>query len=245
MTEALYADPELVSFYDLENGWADDTRFCAALAEEAGSVLDLGCGTGLLLAGLDARKRRAGVDPAAAMLAVAKARTGGTGVNWIEGDVCGIRLAERFDLVVMTGHAFQCLLTGEARRQACRSIAAHLAPGGRFIFDSRNPARREWLEWTPEASRREIVHPQFGRCTAWNDIAFDARHSIATYETVYEQQATGRRWQASARIAFPSRGEIHEALAEARLQVADWTGNWQGAAWHEDAPEIIATGRLA
>ena len=49
-SDALYHDPRLADFYDIDNGWADDTRMCLDLAREAGSVLDFGCGTGLLAA---------------------------------------------------------------------------------------------------------------------------------------------------------------------------------------------------
>ncbi|RPH68193.1 MAG: SAM-dependent methyltransferase, partial [Hyphomicrobiales bacterium] len=52
MTDALFEDPALVQFYDLENGLMDDTRFCLSLAFGKASVLDLGCGTGLLAAAL-------------------------------------------------------------------------------------------------------------------------------------------------------------------------------------------------
>ena len=44
----------------------------------------------------------------------------------------------------MTGHAFQCLLTKDDQQALCATIAAHPAPGGTFIFDSRNPAVEEW-----------------------------------------------------------------------------------------------------
>ena len=48
--DRLYHDPALADFYDLENGWdrSPDFVFCKALAEGAGSILDLGCGTGAL-----------------------------------------------------------------------------------------------------------------------------------------------------------------------------------------------------
>ncbi|MCB1435289.1 MAG: class I SAM-dependent methyltransferase, partial [Alphaproteobacteria bacterium] len=109
--EALYNDPSLVQFYDLDNGWYDDTRFCLGMARDGQRVLDLGCGTGLLAAALAERCRVTGVDPAAAMLDVARQRAGGDRVTWVEGDARTIRLGEVFDFVVMTGHAFQVFLT--------------------------------------------------------------------------------------------------------------------------------------
>ena len=39
MSDPLYDDPDLVSFYDLENGWGADFAFCARLAAGAKSVL--------------------------------------------------------------------------------------------------------------------------------------------------------------------------------------------------------------
>ena len=54
----------------------------------AGSVLDIGCGTGELLRLARAAGhtgRLCGIDPAAAMLACARVRSD---VEWIQGDVC-------------------------------------------------------------------------------------------------------------------------------------------------------------
>ncbi|MGA7267411.1 MAG: class I SAM-dependent methyltransferase [Aestuariivirga sp.] len=143
MTDALFEDPALVQFYDLENGLKDDTRFCLSLASGKASVLDLGCGTGLLAAALGEGREVFGVDPAAAMLDVARRRAGGQRVTWVEADARTVRLGRRFDLIVMTGHAFQVLLTDDDQRAVCETIAAHLVPGGIFIFDSRNPDAEE------------------------------------------------------------------------------------------------------
>lgn len=86
MEDRLYNDPDLVSFYEIENGWADDTRFCRDLGATARSVLDLGCGTGLLATALGEGRAVFGVDPAAAMLDIARNRPGGGRVTWVEAD---------------------------------------------------------------------------------------------------------------------------------------------------------------
>ena len=94
--DPLYRDPALAAFYDLENGWAADFDFCTKLAAGAESVLDLGCGTGMLAAALAPGRRIVGVDPAAAMLDIARRRLGGRAVRWVEADVRGLDLGERF-----------------------------------------------------------------------------------------------------------------------------------------------------
>jgi SAM-dependent methyltransferase len=241
MEDRLFADPELVQFYDLENGWADDTRYCLALAKECRSVLDLGCGTGLLAAELGQSHDVTGVDPAGAMLDVARARYGGSRVTWVEADARTVRLGRRFDLIVLTGHAFQCFLTDEDQRAVASTIAAHLEPHGTFIFDSRNPACEEWREWTPELSRRIIMHQGFGQIEAWNDVAFDAEREVATYGTFYRAE-NGRQWEAQSSIHFASIDAIATRLSEAGLSVRQWLGDWQGAPFEPGAREMIAVG---
>lgn len=241
--DALYRDPALAAFYDIDNGWTDDDSFCLAMAEGARSVLDLGCGTGMLAAALAEGRAVTGVDPAAAMLDIARSRPGGDRVEWLEADARSVRLGGVFDLVVLTGHAFQVFLTEEDRAAALRTIAAHLAPNGRFVFDSRNPAVEEWRQWTPEHSCWEFDHPVHGRVEAWNDVAFDRATGIATYETHYSLP-DGAHLSAVSRIAFPDRDEIAALIAGAGLEIERWHGDWRGGEWHPEAPEIIPVGRL-
>lgn len=238
--DALYADPALVAFYDPDNGWGDDLDACAALARDARSVLDLGCGTGAFLAAIDVPER-VGVDPARAMLQVARGRPGGAGATWIEGDARTLRLGRRFDLVVMTGHAFQALLTPDDQRAALATIAAHLGPGGRFVFDTRNPRCREWEEWQPHGSRRRLTHPGHGPVEAWNAATHDPATGIVTYETHY-RLADGTVLSASSRIRFTARAELAGMIDEAGLAVDRWLGDWRGAPFSEESKEIIPLG---
>ncbi|WP_193367817.1 class I SAM-dependent methyltransferase [Pelagibius marinus] len=242
--DPLYEDGNLVQFYDLENGWGPDFDFCAGLAAGARSVLDLGCGTGELAAKLAETCEVVGVDPAAAMLAVARARPGGDRVEWLEGDARDLRLDRRFDLILLTGHAFQVFLTPEDQLAALRTIALHLNPRGRFIFDSRNPAVEEWREWVPEESREEITHPKLGAVEAWNDVAYDPATGIATYETHYRVVSTGQHFSATSQIRFTPKDELEALISEAGLHVTQWYGDWQGGPCTADSKELIPLGGL-
>ncbi len=144
--DPFFDDPEFAQFYDCECG-SDrrqrfDFEFCMQLAEDAGSVLDLGCGTGELAAAISNGRDVTGIDPANAMLEIARKRCGGDGVTWIEADARTLRLDDRFDLVLLTGHAFQVFLTREDQQAALATIALHLSPGGCVVFDTRNPIRQ-------------------------------------------------------------------------------------------------------
>jgi SAM-dependent methyltransferase len=241
--DPLYTDPDLAQFYDLENGWADDFSFCADMAKGAGSVLDLGCGTGALLATI-APKRAVGVDPAGAMLDIARQRRGGDRVEWLQADARSLDLGERFDLILLTSHAFQVFLTDEDQHAALATIRRHLAPTGRFVFDTRNPARKAWEHWTPERSMRRLSHPELGDVKIWNDAQYDARRQIVSYQTHYEPVKTDRIYVANSRIRFTPQPELATRLEAAGLFVSSWMGNWQGGPFGTGEKEIIPIGRL-
>jgi SAM-dependent methyltransferase len=244
MTDRLYSDPDLVQFYDIENARGVDFDYCVRFAGDARSVLDLGCGTGQLAAALADGRSVTGVDPASAMLDIARRRAGGDSVDWVETDARNVRLGRRFDLVLLTGHAFQVFLTPEDRKAVLGSIAAHLAPGGRFIFDTRNPAVQEWLEWTPERSHRMLDHPGLGTIKAWNDVRRDAATGVVTYSTHYDIPGRREVLSAESKIAFPAKDELAEVIDEAGLTAEKWLGSWQGEPCGPASPEIIPIGRL-
>ena len=242
--DRLYSDPDLTRFYDPDNGWGPDLEFCRGLAQDAGSVLDLGCGTGLFLAHLMGGQELVGVDPAAAMLEIARKRRDGDRVKWIEADARDICLGQEFDLIVMTGHAFQVFLTEEDQRAVLSTISRHLSPNGQFIFDSRNPDAREWVTWRPEESRRHFEHPRLGEVEAWNDAAHDAATGVVTYQTFYRVISSGERFSADSKICFTAPARLANLLEGAGLAVDEWLGDWQGSPFDAGSPEIIPIGRL-
>ncbi len=243
--DRLYRDPALAQFFDLENGWAADFAFCHKLAQDARSVLDLGCGTGTLAIAMAEGREVVGVDPAAAMLEVARNQPGGGSVTWHLSDAQSLRLGRRFDLIVLTGHAFQVFLTEADQCSVLATIAAHLNPEGRFIFDTRNPAAEAWRRWTPEHSRQRLEHPKLGTVDVWNDAAYDVSSGIVTYQTHYRVIASGETLSADAKIRFTPHNRLTALLEETGLSVDHWFGDWEGAPSTPSAPEIIPLGRLA
>jgi ubiquinone/menaquinone biosynthesis C-methylase UbiE len=244
MDDALYRDPNLAQFYDVANEWSVDFDYCMALAADATSILDLGCGTGELAVALAQNRRVTGVDPAAAMLDIARKRPGGNDVAWVQADARSVRLDDRFDLVLLTGHVFQVFLTNEDQRAALSTIAAHLKPNGRFIFDSRNPALRTWENRNRHNSLHQLVHPQLGKIKTWNETSYDESSNILTYENSYRVLDTGKTFSASAQIRYTPQVDLAGMIDAAGLVVEKWLGDWEGNPYHPAAREIIPIGRL-
>jgi ubiquinone/menaquinone biosynthesis C-methylase UbiE len=243
--DRLYRDPQIADFYDLENVWGIDDDYCQTLAISASSVLDLGCGTGRLATALASEKRAVvGVDPAKAMLDIARAKKSGDKVTWIEGDAREFRLDREFDLVLLTGHAFQVFLNERDQRAVLKTIEKHLAPNGRFIFDSRNPVAEEWLEWGQKQSKRKLIHPQYGAIEAWNTAMYDQSTDNVTYSTNYLVSSTGRLFTAESHIHFTLQPKLATMIEECGLEVDEWFGDWSGNCFESHSPEIIPIGRL-
>jgi len=153
-----FSDPRLVTLYDWWDPFRTDIGFYLDLAApRPGSViLDVGCGTGLLATQLAQRGHAVtGVDPAPAMLGVARRRPGGDLVRWIEGDASCLEETGA-DLTLMTGHVAQIISDDGEWHATLAAIHRALRPGGRLAFESRNPRAQGWLRWTPEGRRPQI-----------------------------------------------------------------------------------------
>lgn len=241
-----FTDPRLVAIYDAVNAYSPDAQpgFYAGLAAELGAatIVDLGCGTGMVTCDLAARGHRMiGVDPSPAMLSVARERPDGASVRWVDGgpaEVAGVGA----DLAIMSGHVAQFFLTEDAWHGALVGLRAALRSGGALAFETRNPAAREWESWTRDASAI-VDAPGIGRIETWSD--FDAADDgIVSYTNHYRYVATGEELVAPGRLRFRSYAEIDSSLADAGFTVDRTFGDWDRRPFDPTSRELIvvATG---
>ncbi|CAG4886496.1 class I SAM-dependent DNA methyltransferase [Paraburkholderia gardini] len=223
----LYSDPRLVDLYDALNPAAADTAFYLHLAQslDAARVLDIGCGTGLLTCALADRGHDVtGVDPSAAMLAVARSRAGGEQVRWLEGDAHAARSVDA-DLALMTGHVAQVFVDDTSWRQTLSAAYDALRPGGCLAFESRNPACEPWRAWTPEASRRCIESQKYGRVDVWHRVV-DVTGERVRFATHYRFERDDEEIVAESELRFRSQTALESTLREAGFVSMNWYGGW-------------------
>lgn len=222
-----YVEPRLVALYDIDNPRGADTDFYLDLAKalNARTIIDVGCGTGLLTRELAVAGRHVtGIDPAPAMLAYARSQPGAEQVQWIEGDASTLGKAEA-DLVIMTGNVAQVFLEDAEWAATLRAIYYALRPGGYLAFESRNPDDRAWERWQ-RAFTYEQVNSPYGPLTCWlelvsveNDRVRFAGHNIFT--------ATGETLVVHSELRFRSQAELSASLTNAGFTVEQVYGNWQ------------------
>jgi SAM-dependent methyltransferase len=97
------------------------------------SLLELGCGTGSILARLEGIPSLTGLDRSSEMLAVAREKV--RHARFVEGDMSCFALGERFDVVISVFDSINHLLDFDAWRATFDAVHAHLADGGLFVFD--------------------------------------------------------------------------------------------------------------
>lgn len=225
MPDAVFDDPRLAAIYDALDPDRSDLVAYLDMIEELGArtVLDLGCGTGvfaLLLAerGVDV----IGVDPAGASLDVARAKPGAERVTWIHGDASAIPPSVTVDAVTMTANVAQVFLTDADWLATLAAVHSALRPGGWLIFESRDPARRAWEEWTEERTRSTTDIPGVGRVTDWvqvTDVAED--DGLVTFVTPNVFEADGTVITSRSTLRFRSREATERSLRASGFEVLE------------------------
>jgi SAM-dependent methyltransferase len=226
--DPIFVDPRLARLYDAFDDDRRDLDLYVRLAERLGArtILDVGCGTGVLALLLAGRGLRVtGVDPAAASLEVARAKPGADGVTWVEGGaeaVAGLGLTA--DLATMTGNVAQVFTTDADWAQALAAVRDALRSGGRLVFETRVPQRQAWLGWTREhrSIRRDI--PGVGPVEMWNDL-LEAALPYVTFRQSYRfppgMLPDGDVVTSVSRLRFRERDEIETSLSTAGFEVEE------------------------
>lgn len=220
MADAQFAEPRLAAVHDALDGDRRDLDAYVAIVEEfaARSILDLGCGTGTLACLLAARGHEViAVDPAEASLAVARAKPHADRVRWLCGTAADLPPLQ-IQLVAMTGNVAQVFVTDEAWHATLRAAHAALAPGGRLVFEARDPAAKAWLEWTRQHTWQRAVVPGAGVVERWCEV-LDVRGELVAFRWTFVFEADGATHTSESTLRFRTRDELVESLDAAGFAV--------------------------
>jgi SAM-dependent methyltransferase len=221
MADALFGEPRLAAIYDAVEGEqrADLDHYLAIAAEfGARSLLDVGCGTGILARraagqGMDVT----GMDPAAASLDVARAKPGAERVRWLHGDATELPELQ-VDLATMTANVAHVFLTDQDWAATLRGVHAALRPGGHLVFEVRDPARRAWERWTRDNTYQSLDLPGIGRVETWWEVT-EVDGALVSYRRSYVFAADGATLTSDSTRRFWARDEIESLLLAAGYEL--------------------------
>ena len=241
MVDYLFSEPRLADLYDAFCAGREDFDFYLPLVMSAKSVLDVGCGTGELLrlareAGHTGRLR--GLDPAGAMLEQARKRHG---IEWVHGDLSTVDWCREFDLIVMTGHAFQVLVEDDQLRVSLAAIRSALTEDGRFVFETRNPSARGWEAWTPD-NAVEILHGGSVVRMA-HQVETPVEGDVVSFTVTYTSPSWDRPLVSRSTLRFFDVVSLSAFLSGAGLTIEEQFGDWDRQPLTDASPEIITVAR--
>ena len=244
MVDRLFSDPDLASLYDAfcPRKLRADFDFYLPLVMAAEAVLDVGCGTGALLHEARAAGhggRLCGLDPAGGMLEQARKRQD---VEWVQGDLGAVAWKDQFDLVIMTGHAFQVLVGDQELRSTLAAVGQALKPGGRFAFETRNPKARAWEAWTPDAMEEGAdANGAPVRMVRQVETPFNGR--TVSFSHTFTSPAWPQPQVSRSTLRFLDAQELSGFLTDAGFVVEEHYGDWDGQPLTDQSPEIITIAR--
>jgi ubiquinone/menaquinone biosynthesis C-methylase UbiE len=235
-----FADRHLASVYDLWSPFETrgDFRFYLPMVMAASAVADIGCGTGELLrtARLNGhRGRLCGLDPATGMLQVARATRD---IEWIQGDVGSVEWDEEFDLIVMSGHAFQVLLDDSQLVQFFERVRAALTASGTLAFETRNPSARAWESWIPDNSV-EVVTPTGMAVRMSHEVERPVKGEFVTFTSTFTCPDWKEPQTSKSTLRFLTYDKLNAFIARAGLAVVEQYGDWDKQPLSSSSPEII------
>ncbi|MBC3843150.1 class I SAM-dependent methyltransferase [Streptacidiphilus sp. 4-A2] len=253
----MFSDDDAAELYDLLNPWDPGRwptdRFYDELVMAAGSVLDVGCGTGAMLH--RAREqghlgRLVGLDPDHAALTRARLRShteqrSGTervdGIEWVDGVASDADWQAEFDLATMTSNAFQCLVTDEDLRASLVAVHRALRPGGRFAFETRHPQARAWESWNP-AEVSEVQLPDGRGLRLWHEVESVSGDVVTFAETTADPDGGVLRVDRTS-LRFLDVEPLRAFLTEAGFELEGQYGDAQRGPLTATSRQIVTIAR--
>jgi len=237
----MYTDLDVAHLYTLLNGWSRADDFYLARVMASNRVLDVGCGPGQLLRRARTEGhagRLVGVDPDQAALTLARHDSS---IEWHTGIAATMSFAAEFDLVVMSGHAFQSFITDDDLVASLAAIHRALAPGGMFAFETRNPARREWEDWAAGEPFSTIDHRGIPVIVSYQILSV-AGDIVTLTETTATPDGTLLRVD-EGQLRFIDPTLLSDLLVTSGFSIAARFGDWDETPFDPDAAELITIAR--
>lgn len=222
-----YSDLDVARLYDVLNPWGASEAFYLDLVMGADAVLDVGCGTGTILKQARAdghQERLVGLDPDVAILAVARERGD---IAWQEGRASGMAWDGVFDLAIMSGNAFQCLVTDDEIAASLAAIHKALVPSGTFAFDTRNPAAKPWREWDRLAPMAVVARD--GRELAIDYDVLDVSDGVVTLTENTSDRDGIRLRTDCGQLRFVDQEPLERFLHQAGFTIVAQYSGWDRA----------------
>lgn len=250
-TDSAHAYANIVDLYDLEHDeFQDDLDVIGELAATAnGPVLELGCGSGRVLAPLaEAGYEATGVDLSQPMLEMAQSRLADIPnhrVTLWHGDMRQATNAPGgpFGLAAFTLNGLMHLPSLETQRHALESAAATLRPGGMLFVDIMHPVPDQ-LRFLSDGPQLERSWPtdDGGTIDKWSYRTFNASEqmidTVLWYDSI-DPDGSLRRVRTSFTMRYLHEAEFRLLLELTGFEDVRVFGDYDLTPIHDEADRLL------
>jgi SAM-dependent methyltransferase len=241
--------------------FAGDLDFYRTTARtRGGPVLELGAGTGRITIPI-ARDGIAvcALDASAGMLDRLRHKLGAEPpavrdrVTIVHGDMRTFAIDARFPLIVAPFRTFLHNLTADDRHACLARVRAHLAPGGRFVFNVFNPSLTfmaqhagalegvwRWGGTFTQPDGGRIVRSEANRYDTVRQVV----HSLHRYDVYGPDGVLTRTALHPLELAYVYQSELRQQLTSAGFNAIDIAGGFDGRPFQRDTDELVIEARL-
>jgi ubiquinone/menaquinone biosynthesis C-methylase UbiE len=245
-------------FYDDDyRAYNDDLAAIADLAAEQGDpILELGCGTGRVLAPLAAAGHTiAGVDISPALLDIARKKlehtSNAANVTLVQDDLRSFDLLYKaYTFAFCTSNTLMHLTTQADQLDALRNAYRHLQPGGLLLIDLFNPdmARLLAVNGLTELADQWVDPATGAQVYKWSVRTVDVAEQLQDTLFIYEEILPGgevRRTPCPFVLRFLWRSEAELMLQTAGFFVEEVWGDFDRQAYDGGSDHLILIARKA
>jgi SAM-dependent methyltransferase len=243
-------------YYDADyRDYVDDLELILTLAAETGGpILELGCGTGRLLAPLAAQNHEVtGIDVSGALLKIARDKLTtlehGRHAELVLADMRTYDLARKdFSFVFCTSNTLMHLTRPQDQLAALRNTHRHLRRGGTLLIDLFNPdvTRLVQIDGMQEFADRWMDVSSGAQVIKWVVRTVDWAQQLQETIFVYEEllpDGSSRRTSCPFTLRFLWRNEAELMLHSAGFAVEHVWGDFEGGEYDAASDHLILLAR--
>jgi len=116
-----------------------------------------------------------------------------------------------------------------------------LVPGGRVVFDSRDPEARLWERWNPVDSRRQVAMGDGQEVAVWTEVT-GVRDGTVSFTHHYTLPG-GEELVSTATLRFRTEAEVRDAVRAAGFEIGAIYGGWKGETVGAGDGELLVVAR--
>lgn len=117
-------------------------------------------------------------------------------------------------------------------------------PGGRLIFDTRDPAAHGWLAWNPVDSRGRVTLPDGREVDLWTEVT-QLDGELVSFIQHYTVEGEQDELQSLSTLRFRPEETLRRTLAQAGFEVVHIFGGWKRQPVGQGDGEFIVVARAS